>query len=559
MNDGEASGSAAGEEPLEELTLRTNFVCESDEGVDFEYALGVLNFAAPAKTCSVIAVVEVDGKVLVAVPDNAWHRKKNKRSIPVDALSRAVRVMVQSCAAHHRLTPRGDPDLSVWLALLNPAYEDYGLFDGNEDSAAERYFPMDGAGLQTLPYAPSLVAVAKDHFTFLSGESGVRTRGDSSRDARLSAVEATMQQILGRLDSLAPPAGSPAVEVPPPPRTTRTRAAKTSATKRPGSTAPPGLDAGLLHQAAAAGVSQGALAELSGFVKDQASMGMAEDRLPLEAVAEVSSDEGEVELDGGAQDPMSAAVLQLTKIVKSISKDKGTKKAGGLEDILDRAESGSTKEPGISTRSKAAALRALQQLMVNNPTLIYQSLERRLQQDWDCAQSMPGISASQISARGWVEHRSRIQNYATSVHYSWILAGIWDALRLGRIPEARARAALGVAVVDQVNIDRGSFLLARELMLEEAPPAHAFNAHHLPDQWEAAHTRLVDSRWLELIMAKLTDVAQFQEKKVKLAPTKKADDSKPAPKTEAKPKAKKKGGGKGDDKAPPPAAESTTS
>ena len=100
--------------------------------------------------------------------------------------------------------------------------------------------------------------------------------------------------------------------------------------------------------------------------------------------------------------------------------------------------------------------------------------------------------------------------------------------------------------------------MSGELTLEEAPPIHSFANHQLPESWESPHTRLVDGRWLELIMAKLKDIAEFQEKKAKLTPSKKVEEVKPGPKADpAKPKGKKgKGSGKGEEKPSPAAPES---
>ena len=45
------------------------------------------------------------------------------------------------------------------------------------------------------------------------------------------------------------------------------------------------------------------------------------------------------------------------------------------------------------------------------------------------------------SARGWVEHRSRVSSFPSSIRAIWSLAGIWDYLREGKYSEARARTA----------------------------------------------------------------------------------------------------------------------
>lgn len=79
--------------------------------------------------------------------------------------------------------------------------------------------------------------------------------------------------------------------------------------------------------------------------------------------------------------------------------------AGGWHDpvateIAQLTQQHSQKEPGVSIRSRAAAIRVLQKLLRTNPSLIYQALEQRLQEDWDSSsEALPGVAASQISAR----------------------------------------------------------------------------------------------------------------------------------------------------------------
>ena len=46
------------------------------------------------------------------------------------------------------------------------------------------------------------------------------------------------------------------------------------------------------------------------------------------------------------------------------------------------------------------------------------------------------------------------------------------------------------------------------------------------EHWESPHTKLVDERWLELILAKLRNVHDFQDKKQKLMSSgRKSEDS----------------------------------
>lgn len=138
----------------------------------------------------------------------------------------------------------------------------------------------------------------------------------------------------------------------------------------------------------------------------------------------------------------------------------------------------------------------------------------------------------------------------------WALCGIWDALRDNNVSLARARVALSVAQLDQQAVDRGSWLVAGEISLEDPPPYSSFSTHRGVEPWESPHSRLLDERWLELILSKLKDIADFQEKKLKLSSNSKKGDEAVVPEPKPKPKPGKgsKGEGKGAAKseAPPP-------
>ncbi|CAE7525096.1 unnamed protein product, partial [Symbiodinium microadriaticum] len=56
----------------------------------------------------------------------------------------------------------------------------------------------------------------------------------------------------------------------------------------------------------------------------------------------------------------------------------------------------------------------------------------------------------------------------------WSLAGILDALRDDRVPEARARTCLALAALDPACIDAGSWALAQEILMESPPPLGSF-------------------------------------------------------------------------------------
>lgn len=528
------------------LLSETIFVLSGETLVE-DFLVGTFSCVDPPNLISIIAVTLVDGRVLVAVPDSAWHRTKKKRVLPAGSLHKAVRVELQSCVEADRFQPRGEPDLLLWPGILAEEFESWVTY-GEEEPEPALSFPFSTEGLPLLPFARSLVAVAKDHFTFLSAESGAGpvTGGDQVSEARLAHLEKSVQAIMNKLGQLVEQKeGSPSLKGP------KTKPAaprsKQPEVEQP-FTPPPGLDAQAVQQALQAGVTPNAIAEMGRFLALQPTPA-PKARLPVEPVDSSEGEEEEGAGDAsGSGGPVEKAVVQLTKLVRNMHEQKKEKKSKSLDALLDSYDSGLGKEPGTSLKSKAAALRQLQKLLTTNPTVIYQSLERRLQEDWDAAQALPGVSAAQISARGWLEHRSRIQNFQSSVRFAWILAGIWDSLRLGRREEARARAALGVAMIDQHACDKGSFLVASELVLEEPPPFASFSRHSPPEMWETQHTRLIDGRRVDLILSKLRDLADYHEKRNKLQPPRKTEPSAPQPASKPRPAPKKKGEGKGKSK-----------
>lgn len=551
--------AASEEEEVDEpeaASLRDNFVLSGDQLVE-DFNVGILYFLEPPVSVAVVSVTLVDNRVLVtlvALPDSAWNRLKRERAIPSTALQKPVRVEVQSCSESDRAQPLGEPDLRLWLGLLSTELEDLAVY--GDDGEPAHNFPVGAAGRPKIPFARSLVAIARDHFTFLSAESGgmghPRGGGDAAEE-RLASLEKSVQEIMNKLGKLVDDkATKPTLGVKAKP------AARPAKTAEEAVTAPPGLDPHAVQQALRAGVTPEAVAEMGRFLALQPAPAA---RPRLQAAVLESSDEEEEAggaLDAaGSADPVGTALVQLTKLVTDMQKQKKDKKSKSLDNLLDTYDAGLGKEPGSGGKSKAAALRQLQKMLVSNLTAIYQSLERRLQEDWDAAESLPGISAAQISARGWLEHRSRLQGYQTSVRFGWILAGIWDCMRLGRYEEARARAALGVAMVDQHACDKGSFLVASEVVLEEPPPFASFNRHSAPEMWETQHSRLIDGRWVDLILSKLRDLADYHEKRNKLQPSRKSDPpaAAPAPKAGPKKRPKGKGDGKGEDKEKPPATQ----
>ena len=450
--------------------------------------MGVFTSEDPSYITEIIAVADVGGLLLVAIPEAAWHRKRAKRNMAPDALTKVVQVVVPVVDNSDRNTPLGGPSLKIWLGLLKGDFEDRVAY-GQAEEACQGAFPRDSLGLPRLPLASALIAIAKDHFeVFYTGESGqapppgLGDGGDPHGLAeRIAALEAELAAAKSQLGGAARKSAlkKPAYVAPTPKRTSR----------RAGDL-PEGVDPGVAAQALQAGVSPEALREMAAVLQ-LAQKAVPPTALPVEQSSEEELDGALPAVGGGGSgslDPVSQALVQLTNIVQLMHEEKKVRKDKGIENILDRAESGSSKDGTGSHRSKASALRSLQLLLTQDPKMIYTALEKRLSEDWELATAQPGVHVASTSARGWSEHRSRVQSYPSTIRASWIVAGIWDALKSGRPEEGRARAALGLAMLDQQSCDAGSWLVAGEISLEPPPPYHSFSSHAPPSTWESPHT-----------------------------------------------------------------------
>ena len=149
---------------------RDNFVFSGDQQITFDYQVGYLKFEVDTALCSAIAVTEVDGAVLVAVPEAVWDRSKAKRILPSDSLRKAVRVVVPGCLDEDRTTPEPSPSFKIWLGVLKDTFETAMLYDDAELMDVAYGFPVDALGVAKLPFAKALVAIAKDHFEFATAE-----------------------------------------------------------------------------------------------------------------------------------------------------------------------------------------------------------------------------------------------------------------------------------------------------------------------------------------------------------------------------------------------------
>ena len=504
---------------------------------------------------ALIVIAEVDDRVLVAVPFESWHRTVARRVLPAGALikplSFSVDLVDRSIEPEHQ--PSEFETIKVWVGILAPWAEGSVFFEPEGSEAEVPDYTFSSGEPTLLPSAAGLEKIYTQHFQFVSAASGGgRGPAPSPLEERLSSLEQSVQSVVQSLQQLTVEKG--------PRQAARPTASAAACAPPPGLGQRPAgggaVDLGVVQAAREAGVPEEQIQEMAALAM-QGRTSMAdvprvpprEQRRRKNILSESEDDEllpveesGEPAAGGEA---LTTAVQKLTEIAAHLTIEK--KRGRTLDALLDGVGSAGGSETTMTTGSRkySVALRALRRAVEKQPEELSRVLERNMETDFYKVSQIPGSNPVPVSARAWLELRSKVQGYQTPVRLLWGIAGILDALKANKVAEARCRAGLLLASGDQMSIDRGSWLVAGELMLEDPPPMAAFNSHVLPTESEPPYTRLVDSRWLELVLAKLSDIDNLHEKKKKLnvrrglVLTENPDPPK-------NPKKGNKGGGKGD-------------
>lgn len=532
---------------------------------DPDYPVGVLEIESGEDTVliAIAAVAEVDHRVVVALPFESWHRTLARRKIPSTFLTKAVSVTVPFAERESDAEDSGVPQ-KVWLAYLSAEAEEYVLFDSSTETTAPDILFSKGSPT-CLPSAVGLAQALEQHFAFETARSGADPPTERvSPEERLDRLEALVQSLAERI---VPTQSSVAAST--------AAGATAKAASRPSALRQPkcreeveaeqqgGFSLDVLRSARQAGVPDSQISELlrvAGQGKSKMTdfpaapaKPVVKSRNPLSESEEEEAEVAEAEEQAANQassDPMVQAVTKLTQIASRLASQR--KQAKSLDALLDVVGSGGASESSSSVTTKnATAYRALKKALTKQPAAIYASIEKLMAEDFQVRNhSVPGSSPVLVTSRAWLELRSRVQGYQTPVRYLWGIAGAHDALVAGAPEEARARLALLLAMGDQHSIDRGNWMVAAELSLEEGPPMASFNGHTLPTEAEPPFSKLVDPRWMDLVLHRLASYDTLNEKKKKLTYrkppglTSEADalpKPKPGPKKEPRPK---KGAGK---------------
>ena len=565
----ESAPEAEAEQDEELADSAKPFVAFPDGSAEFQYDLWRLKVASGATIQCIVVSAVADGRYLAVFPHQVWHRTVSKRTLPA-ILSKATSIEAV-CASMEDMTVELAFYMKVWVGYITA--ETYNQLEVQKEEMDPVNYPFlvdDGDGY--LPYAPALVEVLEERFSFLSAESGLGAKdGGSAAQAaplgqRVDKLENLMEKMSTNLDVVLERVSQR------PPKQTKTPQVQFAPTPKviPGakdkgmSSRYPSLDPSVVASALAAGVPEENLREMERLMGASSVKGKSRLREPAlrktpvrnatpdVALSESEDGSGEEAESGspqavGSPPTVEGALHKLTELVTLLSADKlkkaKTSKVDLALDNLGGAATGADSSSGSSGKRAAAARRALRQALHEAPEEISGVVEKLMLEDLTLQTVMPGMPRQDFSARAWVEHRSRIGAYKSSAYLAWSASGILDDLVNGRVAHARAKTALMLVMIDQVAIDRGNWALGAELMLEQGPPLSALASHTLPSisDGESPFSRILDPRWAEVMLAHLKDAEDYVQKRRAIGKKTNDDAEKEANKPRPKAKAKSKG------------------
>lgn len=136
------------------------------------YDLGFLETEAEENLVftEIIPILEIENKLLVAVPGAAWNRSVNLRYLPKQALSKATLLEVPAAESEELESLRGRT-LRIWMGLLDRQLEESCTLEESDEPGLLEF--GDEAQGRKLPTPKALIAAANEHFSFVTATSGV--------------------------------------------------------------------------------------------------------------------------------------------------------------------------------------------------------------------------------------------------------------------------------------------------------------------------------------------------------------------------------------------------
>lgn len=214
--------------------------------------------------------------------------------------------------------------------------------------------------------------------------------------------------------------------------------------------------------------------------------------------------------------PSSDPLQRLTAAFEAVLKTQAKPAVDPLDKALEGISGGSAADgaaTGLSTRRGQTAWRLLVRAVADDPDHFIKHIETAMNESFHAENGRPGT----VGARDYLEYRSSLGPHRGTASWMWAIAGIYDALAKGKPREAQARCGLALIAGEQCGLDAGSWTLAQELLFETSePPFHQFAARDRSTT-RLPFSRLADSRWIEVAVSRLRELASFNEVKRRLA------------------------------------------
>lgn len=457
--------SDGGIEPTDPAFLLT----DGQLNPDFEVQLLTSHLSSGAVTCQAIQITEFENKLLVALPHSMWHRQVAQRLIVSGGFSRPTLVEVMVADLYSPMVQEENIKMKVWVGYLHRDLAQ-DLQPYSAVAVCNHYF-MREEGRVLIPFPDSLIAAANEHFAFFSaqeeeplphvdgedeaplaelipqkntpdGRDGQPVQepasGSVAIERRVQNIESVMDAMQTTLQQIASKVGSTPKTVATKPKAPAKAAANQSKPLALSCQAPsktvnsyPHLDPAVVQAALQAGVTHENLVQMEKVVLNNARARKTADpnkNLELDPLSEDENDnqviavenEELVEGSGSAQDPMMQSLTKLTNIMSMLTEDKARKTARSkLDAALDSLQATGSDSTALGAGKKtAAARRALRNAFLDHPEEIHMLVEKLMFEDLNSQTLAPGCQPRGLSARAWVEFRSRIGSYKGSA-YVW--------------------------------------------------------------------------------------------------------------------------------------------
>ncbi|CAE7868529.1 ANK3 [Symbiodinium sp. KB8] len=429
-------------------------------GPDLNYGLLAVRSTVTENASWVALLVVGEGEsreIIVALPGKAWHRTQSRRLVPTSSFQLPRAASVRVVAPEDRETPLEELTVRLWIGRLSadwPRYVEIAVV-GEADLELGAAFgdTLEDEHTDCIPFAPDLVEAAGDRISFQTAEELERGMTDMREGIR---------EILNKL-------GEPKAWM----RRWLGRRACRRATLRRWPTTP----------ARPSGSGAGPLDETE-----------EEDDIEEDEPAPGSDqDDGDRQTDFHCREPCcleapghdTGGLAGRRQWSRRFWVGWGRPAQRGC---FESSLSGPDRTPPRARRQHAGA----------DGCRLWVGKERAGSRP--CAGHGAGLGRDPRA-------------HTATVRMAWILAGIVHSLAHAEHDESLARALVGLAAIEQLSLDRGSWTLAEPMLLEEPAP---LSGRQMPTGSEQPFTRLLDARTIELLVYQVREVDEYLERRRRL-------------------------------------------